>query len=283
MLTFSLDTLPEALYVGRIRYEAGWQNSRGEPHRPGLYYVYSGRMRFSVNGESILLTSGTALLLDRGYPYTVAAEDDCDYCYFHFMVHDPSNRELHFEKCTGSSLPPRQRTLSLPLAKPLTPPREQAEHLAHMILQHAACEEAFDKVRLDLSLLRLLLLLGEDTTEKKSDVSHTRSKNTYLAIREYIESHYAEELSLSQISERMDISPQYAARIFRQFAGRSVTTFIQQVRLRQSEELLRHSSLSISQIAFAAGFSSPYYYSRLFSRTYGTTPTAFRRAAREEV
>ncbi len=283
MITFSLATLPDAAYVGRIRYAAGWQNARGNPQRPSLYYIYSGMMHFTVGEKELFLPAGTAVLLTEGYPYRVRAEEDCDYCYFQFDMPTSAQEDLHFEKRKGRRLPARPAALSLPLAAVIVPQREQMEHLAGVALRHAEGAQGFDKVRLDVALYRMLLLLGEATANNTPEGTSTRGKRTYLALREYIEQHYAEEISLSAVSARMGISAQYAARVFRQYEACSITAFITQVRLKRSEELLQYTPLSIAEIAFAVGFSSPYYYTRQFTHAYGVSPVAFRRMAIEEV
>lgn len=283
MMRLSLSSLPETYAAGRIRYEKGWQKSKRHLNRPALYYIYSGSLRFTLDGRSILLLPGTAFLLTRGYDYAVRAEEDCDYCYFHFSMPESTEEEIYIEKPKSTVLPARETSLSLPVAEPIKTEREQVEHLAAMALKYASCSKQYDKARLDLTLLRLFLLLGEELRAPTDGWGTGQSRSTYLAMRDYIESHYTDALSLSAVSRETGISPQYAARVFRRHAGQSVTAYIQGVRLRKSREMLRYTPLKIAEIAYAVGFSSPYYYSRLFTRTFGTSPTDFRRAAREEL
>lgn len=287
MPTFSLASLPDTVHAGRIRYELGWANSRSGLHRPALYYIFSGKLGFTLGEKSVLLCPGDAFLLLRDTAYSVRAEEDCDYCYFHFHLPELQTDALHFEKPSEpfkrNPLPPRETGFYLPAAKPIAAPKEAIEHLAVMALRHAATTQPFDKARLDLTLLRLLLLLAENARDPAFDSGTTQSRTTYLTIREYIEAHYTEPLSLSEIAQKTEISPQYASRVFRRYAECSVTAFVQHTRLSKSEELLRYTSLSVSQIAYAVGFSSPYYYCRLFRKHFGITPTDFRRAAKEEL
>ncbi len=284
---FSLDTLPSTAVAGRMKYETGWQRYGRRLRRTVLYYSFSGSLRFTIDKKAILLPPQTALLLDKGTTYSVYAEEDCDYCYFHFDLKETTEKELYFTKPekvgTVGRLPARESGFSLPVATPLSAPREQLEHLAVSALRHAPCTRIFDKTRLDVALLRLLLLLGESYVLPRTDSPASKSRSTYLAIRDYIEAHYPEPLSLSSVSTEMNVSPQYAARIFRKHAGESVTAYIQSVRISKAQELLRYTPLSISEISFAVGFSSPYYFARSFQRHTGVSPSNFRRSAREEL
>ena len=282
---YSLSALPVTIHAGRIRYEAGWSNARRGVRQSALYYVFSGKLRFTVAGKSTLLTAGTAFLLTVGLPYSVSAEEDCDYCYFHFTMEectDPADPDIHFEKPKRMRLPARADALFLPVAEPIRAPREQTEHLAVSALRHVPCALRFDKARLDLTLLRLLLLLAESASEEMQDGDARRSRATYLALRDYVDANYTKPLSLSSVSAESCISPQYAARVFRRHAGCSITAYIRSVRLDRAQELLRYTHLSVSEVAFAVGFSSPYYFCRLFSDALGVPPSVFRSRAREE-
>lgn len=287
MPIFSLDSLPQTLIAGRMKYETGWQKQGRRLKRPALYYVFSGILRFSLGLQNVSLPAGTAVLLEEDTAYSVCAVEDCDYCYFHFTMSRTEEDKLYFTKSDShpliGQLQPRETGFFLPSATPINASREQVEHLAVSALRHAPCSHTFDKTRLDLALLRIMLLLSENYTVPTEESPAPKSKNTYLAMRDYIEAHYPEPLSLSSLSEEMSISPQYAARVFRRHAGQSVTAFIQNVRIGKAQELLRSTPLSISEISYAVGFSSPYYFTRLFSRTVGASPSDFRRAAREEL
>lgn len=287
MPIYSLESLPDTLIAGRMKYETGWQKQGRKLKKSALYYIFSGELCFSLPNETIRLPPGTAVLLEKDTAYSVRAAEDCDYCYFHFIMSELKQEELHFMKSGDDlhavKLRPRETGVFIPPATPINVSREQVEHLAVSALRHVPCSREFDKTRLDLTLLRLLLLIGEDSATPMRDAPALKSKNTYLAMRDYIEAHYPEPLSLAIVSERMNVSSQYAARVFRRHAGQSVTTFLQNVRLGKAQELLRYTPLSVSEISYAVGFSSPYYFTRTFRRIVGTSPSAFRRAAREEL
>ena len=57
--------------------------------------------------------------------------------------------------------------------------------------------------------------------------------------------------------------------------GQSPTEFIRTIRLRRAAEMLREGRLSVTEVSFAAGFSSVSYFSRCFRTMYGVSPTQF--------
>ena len=66
-------------------------------------------------------------------------------------------------------------------------------------------------------------------------------------------------------------------RLFREQFGMTVTHYINEVKLRKSLDLLTFHSLSVSEVAYAVGFSSLYYFDRVFKKTYALTPSEYQK------
>jgi transcriptional regulator GlxA family with amidase domain len=58
--------------------------------------------------------------------------------------------------------------------------------------------------------------------------------------------------------------------------GMSVIPYLRALRLQKAEELLKHSTLSVAEVAYAVGFDNPRYFSRVFSEEKGVSPSSFR-------
>ncbi|MEE2944754.1 MAG: GlxA family transcriptional regulator [Pseudomonadota bacterium] len=88
-----------------------------------------------------------------------------------------------------------------------------------------------------------------------------------------MEDHIAEPLTLEQIAKLCGMSARQLQRHFQTDLGRSVVQHYTRVRLHKAEELLRQSRLSITEIAFAAGFTSQSNFARAFRHAYGQSPS----------
>ncbi|MGO4372932.1 helix-turn-helix transcriptional regulator, partial [Paenibacillus sp. MCAF20] len=66
-------------------------------------------------------------------------------------------------------------------------------------------------------------------------------------------------------------------RLFKELSGKTVTEYVTATRLNQADHLLRHTSLTVSEIAAATGFSDIYYFSRTFKRNKKVSPSSLRR------
>ena len=100
------------------------------------------------------------------------------------------------------------------------------------------------------------------------------------AIFSYIEDHYAEPISLSDVAAAVNLTPGYLTTAVRRRTGRTVLDWITERRLAEARHLLITTDESVEQIGKLAGYSDPTYFIRTFKRAHGTTPAVWRRANR---
>ena len=83
-------------------------------------------------------------------------------------------------------------------------------------------------------------------------------------------------LTLKAIASNISVSSQYLSTLFKQEVGQSLTEFIAKNRLEQAKYFLKESSLSISEIASEVGYADLNYFSKVFKKHYGVTPSTYR-------
>ncbi|MEC5320851.1 helix-turn-helix domain-containing protein [Brenneria populi subsp. brevivirga] len=95
-------------------------------------------------------------------------------------------------------------------------------------------------------------------------------------IKEMMECRLGEPLTLTELAAEVGLSEFHFARMFRRSEGVAPHQYVMRRRLARAEEMLRHSALSITEIALACGFSSASHLSHRFKRERGMTPSALR-------
>ena len=91
-----------------------------------------------------------------------------------------------------------------------------------------------------------------------------------------MESHLADPLSLDQLATLSGISGRQLNRLFSRHIGSTVMGHYREVRLETAGRLLGHSTLSLTEIALATGFSGSSHFSSAFRQAYGHAPGKFR-------
>lgn len=93
----------------------------------------------------------------------------------------------------------------------------------------------------------------------------------------YIYDHYQEPLTLDEIAASADISRSKCCIVFKQYLEQSPVDFLNKYRLAMSAQLLLDTQSSITEIALSCGFNHLSYFSKIFLREYGCTPTEYRK------
>lgn len=97
------------------------------------------------------------------------------------------------------------------------------------------------------------------------------------AIRDYIDHHYAEQLSITQLASKYNFSISYISTLFKKTYNISPNEYIIRKRIGCAKDFLANSStLSIRKVAEMTGYSDPYYFSRIFKMITGQSPSEYR-------
>ncbi|WP_028776074.1 bifunctional transcriptional activator/DNA repair enzyme AdaA [Shimazuella kribbensis] len=92
----------------------------------------------------------------------------------------------------------------------------------------------------------------------------------------YIDTNFAEHLTLQILADLFHGSPFHLQRTFKQIKSISPTEYIQEIRISKAMEYLTASGFSVMDIALAVGISNMAYFGTLFKQKTGYTPTAYR-------
>ena len=95
-------------------------------------------------------------------------------------------------------------------------------------------------------------------------------------IRRYLETNYAEDITLSAMAEKYKISPGYLSLLFTERTGKKFSDYLTDCRINKAKELLKHTEMRIYEIATAVGYNDPYYFSSCFKKITNKTPSEYR-------
>ncbi|WP_423603287.1 helix-turn-helix domain-containing protein [Sphingomonas sp. MS122] len=96
-------------------------------------------------------------------------------------------------------------------------------------------------------------------------------------VRAYVEAHLDQPISVSTLAASIGISAGHFFRAFRSTAGMTPLAYLQKTRMARAMEMLERGDASITEVALSVGFSNLGHFSRLFARSTGRLPSAYRR------
>jgi AraC family transcriptional regulator len=124
------------------------------------------------------------------------------------------------------------------------------------------------------------------TTTKKLPVTKQATKvhlfKQLSQTKEWIEAHYASEITLHQMAQVATLNSQHFLRMFRDCYGITPHRFLMEIRLNAARSQIQHTQETISAICLQTGFESLPTFSRRFRQRFGHSPTAYRKGIQEK-
>lgn len=119
----------------------------------------------------------------------------------------------------------------------------------------------------------------EQTRDISRSVEENRERQSESVMEKakaYIRENFQKELTLDEVSKIVDISPYYFSKLFKQETGENFIEYLTKVRMKNAEILLRDSHYSIKEVCIMSGYGDPNYFSRIFKKYEGVTPSEYR-------
>ena len=246
-----------------------------------VFVVEKGTARVSVNSTDYLVEQGEGIFINTGVLHGVWQNGEEPCCLRSIVFHP------RFVGGSADSIL-WQRYLEPLLSDPARPyvsfsNTQEWETNASMAICTAwqLCvseEDGFEfKVREQLSRIIFLLFQNRPSSEKVPSEKVLRDGARTKAMLQYIQAHYSEEISLSQIAGSAHICESECLRCFRNVIGHSPIQYMKQLRIQKAAELLLCTDWKVSDIGQKCGFQKMSYFSKTFRELKGCTPSVFRK------
>ncbi|MBQ4473650.1 MAG: helix-turn-helix domain-containing protein [Lachnospiraceae bacterium] len=242
-----------------------------------MVYMCRGQTRHIVNGKEILLGEGELLMLGQNARQEIlpAGRDDLAVNFIvrpeffagmlSYLGSEPTPlRTFVLDTLQGGS---DLGFLFFKVADVL-PVQNLIENLLWTLITETPNKRGIHQLTMGLLFA---LLLGH--TEVLSMPSG--EQETVLAVLRYIEERYRDG-SLTEIAEQLHYEMTGLSRLIRQRTGKNYTALLQEKRLSQAVWLLMNTDRTVEEIAGLVGYENISYFYRLFEKTYGRSPRAFR-------
>lgn len=126
------------------------------------------------------------------------------------------------------------------------------------------------------SLQQLVTNITEVITAHIEEIQRKKTQSLIAKVKELVEKNYSTSASLETIAAQVYVSPCYLSVIFKKEANITFKNYLINTRIGKAKELLETTDMKIYEVAEKVGYTDTRYFSELFQRVEGITPTQFR-------
>lgn len=117
----------------------------------------------------------------------------------------------------------------------------------------------------------------------KEEVDDVRTAIIRAEMYAFIEGHYREDISMQDAAAALRYSDAYFCKLFKQCFKVNFSTYLNEFRVQKAQRLMTDARLNLKDISAACGYSDANYFTKVFKRITGKTPSEYRLAAAEQV
>lgn len=252
------------IYITQAKYGSDWASLKHFHHFTEIFFVTNGSGSFTVENQTFPISKNDMIIvsphiyhhedssLEGALEYIALGVDDFT------LIHD--NKEIPY------------------FLQKFNHYKDDIEIYLNNILKESQNKE-YGYQNICQSLLNIILSKIIRHSKYTLDITHNQTvplNREAYQIKDYIDNNYCENITLDLLAQITNLNKYYISHIFKDTLGISPINYLIQKRLNVCKSLLKTSSLSISEISEAVGFSSQSYFTQTFKRYTDLTPNQYR-------
>ena len=233
-----------------------------------IILICSGSSEYLIHDKKYFIQPGDLLIYNAGVVHDEISGPDLEIGSYCVAVGG-----LHMPGLGPNMLVPADAGYVFPSGESFDDLRILMEMIFHNLAAEEPRAEAFAGSLLHALLIKVLAVTdGADAQDKPVDEPHILGRR----IKEYIDKHYMEPITLQTMGEALHISPYYLSHVFKQMSGYSPVQYLLRRRIGEAQTLLITTDLSITRIAELVGYDTQSYFNLQFTKNVGMSPGKFR-------
>ncbi|WP_222708687.1 AraC family transcriptional regulator [Paenibacillus sp. N3.4] len=244
-----------------------------------IYYLLSGKRYYFIQDRSYLIQEGGLVFIDKNELHKTRGYDDHHHERILLSFDDKWIHSIGEDAAECLLSPFRQKHHLFSLAGIH---RTTVENLLFSLLREQQQMLSGWQLNSKALLTQLLVFCSRLSEKSAAEAEQPQAQNLKIyEIVTYINAQYRNRLTLASISENFYISPSYFCRSFRETTGFSFIEYLNNVRIREAQRLLRETKNKVIDIAEQSGFDSVAHFGRVFKQVTGQTPLECRKLMRQ--
>ncbi len=229
-----------------------------------FYIVTDGSGEQSYGGKTYALKTGSCVFIDcmNAYSHSPSPEKLWSLKWVHF--YGPTMSQIYDKYCERGG-------------RPVFEPEDTSEAAALLdrLLETARSTDYMRDMLINEQLSSLVRMIMSESWHPE-DAGRAPKKRSVSQVKEYLDAHFDERITLDDLSEIFYIDKYYLTKTFRAQFGVNISNYLQDLRITRAKQLLRFSDKTVEEIGYETGVGNPAYFSRVFKAVEGVSPKVYR-------
>lgn len=262
---FARDSLLHLQEIGSLTARKPHVSARAALQSYLFFMVVSGEGKLTYEGKTYALDEGSCVFIDCRRPYSHTTSE-------HRLW---SLRWCHFDGPTLAYVYDKYVERG---GRPAFKPEDLTafQVIWQDVFALAKGSDYIRDMKINEGLNGLLTLLMNESWHPEEAAEMAVKKRCVVPIKAFLDAHYAEKITLDDLSARFFINKYYLTRVFKEQYGQSITNYLQSLRITHAKQLLRFTDKTVEEIGMECGLGALHYFSRVFKEVEGVAPSRYR-------
>lgn len=118
--------------------------------------------------------------------------------------------------------------------------------------------------------IETLRIIGEKSARPESATNESVCK-----IKDYLQENFSGRITLDTLASLVNLERSYLSRLFKKETGVNIFQYLAEIRLKEAQKLLTQGDMPVREVALKVGIEDPFYFTRMFKKQYGVSPTDY--------
>ncbi len=266
--------------IDRLKRTKGFEMPALHYHnRYEIYYLLSGEIVYFIKDRIYHIQKGDVVLINANdlHKTSSVGQEDHERILIEFNRDFLANYLANIDDLNPfSCFKQKNNLIKLNI-------EEQAwiENLLFNIIRENKKQKLGYNSAIKLLLLQLLISLNRYNEQLNQEIIYLdKIHSTISDIARYLNKNFDENITLNSLAERFSISPYHLSRTFKNTTGFNFVEFLNNVRIKEAQRLLRKTNLNITEISNKSGYNSLTHFGRIFKSNTGLSPSKYRKLER---
>lgn len=293
MFCIDVNIVPNVRLAGHVVYSEPWIHFTRTINEYILYVIKGGELFVKEGGKEYALGAGDSLLLEPNIPHTGFRKATCDYYYIHFKHPKISKLEGNsFDEIAKNILNDRKMSLTSDFLSDVIPTTPvcylpKAYHIKNESpIIYLLKETEFDfynryenyKILTSVRLMEIFIKISREYVSSEIESSSSFFSKGFIKCRNiinFLNTEYHRKITSHDIEEYFESNYDYLNRVFHKITGYTIFNYLNIVRINKAKELIDTTPIKFSEVGYLVGIDDPYYFSKLFKKYTGMTPSQY--------